>query len=403
MKYSFSSVALALCILLAAGFTAGCGGGEPTERATPTSGNGRPTEQATPTGGGSQPTEQPMPTSGNGQPTEQVTPTSGSQATEQAAPTTDGNQPAEQPTPASDSGQPASPPAATESEFDHIEYMVRLLAPSGSGSFWFVDLASISADPELAPLRQRLEDRWNYWNQESSDEFGITLFDAAYAFAQPNCCVYLGGIADLEGLRETVAGLGYQQQESAGIVYWLNPSQQWDSFTFLPNGVVMIMGQDPALFLEGRQWFLKEELWDEDHARQGYRDRDGQLGIGSTDDLVSDIRDSLVFALNYFEGLKSTWAKAGAGTVEQKDTEVYQDDESAKLEQAKFQEELSQVRAKAERGETEEERQFAELLSACTLEMDRSGKELTLTQACSADWTRISSFNLYSAHLFNVQ
>ena len=61
MKHCFSILTLSLVILLAAAFSAGCGGGEPTERAAPTTG-GEPTAQPMPTTGGSQPTEQPAPT-----------------------------------------------------------------------------------------------------------------------------------------------------------------------------------------------------------------------------------------------------------------------------------------------------------------------------------------------------
>ena len=62
MKYSFSGLALALCVLLTAAFVAGCSGEQPTEQPTPT-GGGQATEQPTPTSGG-QATEQPTPTSG---------------------------------------------------------------------------------------------------------------------------------------------------------------------------------------------------------------------------------------------------------------------------------------------------------------------------------------------------
>ena len=49
MKYSFSGLALALCVLLTAAFVAGCSGEQPTEQPTPTRGDSQPTEQPTPT------------------------------------------------------------------------------------------------------------------------------------------------------------------------------------------------------------------------------------------------------------------------------------------------------------------------------------------------------------------
>ena len=44
LKYSFSGLALMLCVLLTATVVAGCGGGQPTERPAPTSDDGQPTQ-----------------------------------------------------------------------------------------------------------------------------------------------------------------------------------------------------------------------------------------------------------------------------------------------------------------------------------------------------------------------
>ncbi len=121
-------------------------------------------------------------------------------------------------------GPPGSEPDRVES--DHVEYLVRLLALYDAHEFWFVDLASISADPELAPLLQNLVDTWNLWNEDSSNELGLTLQDAAFAVSMPSVGVYLVGIEDVEGLRETMADLGYQRKETAGVVYWVHSSQE---------------------------------------------------------------------------------------------------------------------------------------------------------------------------------
>ena len=384
MKKEFSGLALALCILLTAAFAAGCSSGEPTEQVASTSGdNGQPTEQATSTSGD------------NGQPTEQATSTSGGnvQPTEQATSTSGGNV------------QPTRQSMPQEPETGHIEYMVKLLALRGVNDYWFLDLASISADPELAPLSQNLTDTWNGWNQHSSDEFGLTLQDAAFAVSLPGEAVFLGGIEDVEGLRETVAGLGYQEQESAGVVYWLSSSEKWDQdwqgFTFLPNGVVMIVGNDPAYFMEGgvSAFLLYDSYWDEGRDWQYYLEdlgvgqRDSAWDIGSMDDVVSDIQNSLLFHFDYGDA-QSMWAKAGAGTVRETMIMSFADDESAKLEETEYRETLSQVQAEAERvktekqgEETDEERFIREYLAACSnQEVDRSGKELTRTQDCLIDW-----------------
>ena len=378
-------------------------GSQATEQSPATGGDGQPTGQSTPTSG-SQATEQSPATGGDGQPTGQSTPTSGSQATEQSPATGGDGQPTGQSTPTSGSQATEQSPAtggdgqptgqSMDSESDHIEYMVKLLALDLVYDFWFLDLASISADPELALLSQNLTDTWNGWNQDSSDEFGLTLQDAAFAVSLPGKAVFLGGIEDVEGLRETVAGLGYQEQESNGVVYWVEPSQEgekWDSFTILPNGVVMIMEGDPDYFLEGQQGiFIKygSSYWDEDRDWQRYLNSlDSELDIGLIDDVVSDIRNSLMVHFEYGQDTQSAWTKAGAGTVRLKIITGFPDDDSAKLAETEARENLSELRAEAERAETEEQQAMAEDLSACpVLEADRSGRELTFTLVCRTDY-----------------
>ena len=286
-------------------------------------------------------------------------------------------------------------------QLEDIRYMVRLLASADEREYWFLHLASIRSDPELAPLSQNLTDTWNGWNQDSSDEFGLTLQDAAFAVSIPGDTVFLGGIEDVEGLKETVAGLGYQQQEERRVAYWINPDQDWETFMFLPNGVVMIMNREPSYFLPGVSGFINHGVWDDDSDWQRYLDAlntgrgdNGRLDIGSIDDVVSNIRDSLMFHFDYGDDMQSMWKKSGADTLEETRTVALPDDESAKQAETEFREGLAQVRADAERAEkdrqreeTDEERYMREYLAACTdQEADRRGNELTVTQVCRTDW-----------------
>ena len=103
----------------------------------------------------------------------------GGEPTEQVATTNDGNN------------------RSTQSE--DVVFMVRLLAKGDVRQYWFLDLASIRSDSGLAPLSQNLTDTWNGWNQDSSDEFGVTLQDADFAVSLPSNAVFLGGIEDIEG------------------------------------------------------------------------------------------------------------------------------------------------------------------------------------------------------------
>ncbi len=300
---------------------------------------------------------------------------------EQAATTSDGN------------GQ--------STQLEDIEYMVRLLAKGDVREYWFLHLASIRSDPELAPLSQNLTDTWSGWNQDSSDEFGLTLQDATFAVSLPGDAVFLGGIKDVDGLRETVADLGYQQQEERRVAYWINPDQSWEAFIFLPNGVVMIMNREPSYFLPGVSGFINHGVWNEDSDWQRYLDGisvgrgdSAPLDIGSIDDVVSDIRNSLMFHFDYGSDRLSKWAKSGGDKLKETRTGAFPDDDSAKLAETEFRAGLSQLRADVERAEkdkqgeeTDEERYQRDYLSACTdQEADRSGKELTVTQVCRTDW-----------------
>ena len=205
----------------------------------------------------------------------------------------------------------AAPQAMEDS--DHIEYILRLLAAGDVYDFWFVDLESIAAEPDLAPLLQNLLDTWSGWNGDWSEEFGLTLEDAAFAVSLPGGAVYLGGIADVEGLRETLVGKGYQREEIEEVGYWAHPSENRKNFTFLAHNVVLVNGNANSYFLEVAGCIITYDwCWDEENW-QRYRDRlmtESALDIGSMDDFGSQIRNSLVFHFNTFDSNQYTLAKA---------------------------------------------------------------------------------------------
>ena len=338
MKYTSSGLALALCVLMTAAFVAGCnpteratptGGGQATEQPTPTSG-GQATEQPTPTSGG-QGTEQPTPTSG-GQATEQPTPTSGGQATEQPTPTS-GGQATEQPTPTS--GGATRPPTATaraEAEGatpeptrrrqasggdDDLEDVLRLLAMGSIWSFNYVDIAAMSTDPDLEPLLQRLVDIWDAQSvgRETSD-FEFTLRDADFAVSWSSQGDYSksGGIL-LGGMGMEDVDLGFanfMRMETGGVTYWLDRSgSAIANIAFLPNEMVLLTYKKQVLdaFLERTGHLINDESnWSEEVWE---RYLDGVRGeVVSMDDMISDMRDSLVF------DLRTTIKKASPQEVE---------------------------------------------------------------------------------------
>ncbi len=392
---------VALILLLTAALVVGCGAAEPAEQPAPAI-SVEQAMQATPAGS-VEPAEQPTLATSE-EPAEQPSPVIGEEPASPPMSATVG-EPTRQPTPANGGdSQPAPQSIPQNSETEHIIYMVKLLAEADVNDYWFLDLASIRADPDLAPLAENLADTWNGWNEASSDEVGLTLHDAAFAVSLPGGAIFLGGIEDLEGLRETVAGLGYEQRDVKEVVYWVYPDQEyekWGSLTFLPNGIVMIMGGEPDYFLEDVINLVKYGVWDEDDDWQRYVDRlrgnreeSETLDIGSIDDVVSVIDDSLMFHLDYSNDIQSMWTREGSGTIKEVRILSYPDDDSAKEAEAETKEGQALMIAEAERvaekpkaEATAEERYMLEYLSACgDHQIIRNGKELALTQVCRVDW-----------------
>ena len=266
--------------------------------------------------------------------------------------------------------QPRSEPGRAQSEADPIEYIVRFLAWSDASEYWFVDLASISADADLAPMLQNLTDTCDGWNENSSTVINLTIQDADFVVSLPAEGVFLGGIEDPEGVQETLAGSGYQRKETEAAVYWVNSSQKWQSVTFLPNGLVWVSGHDQTGYLEEQSEnisYLGESWFEIDWER--YLDiLDSPLEVGSMDDVVSNIRDSLIFHFDGYQGAQLTFSKAGAQDVKQEWIRGFEDEESAN------------------RVEAAEVTAARDLPPGCSEpDWHRSSKKLALTLVCPID------------------
>ena len=82
----------------------------------------------------------------------------------------------------------------------------------------------------------------------------------------------------------------------------VNSCQKWQAVTFPPNGLIWVTGRDPKGLLEkqgnnmiypGESWF--EVNWQRYLVAKYLDSVDGSLDVGSMDDVVSGIRNSLVF------------------------------------------------------------------------------------------------------------
>ena len=273
----------------------------------------------------------------------------------------------------------------------HVEYMVRLMALAEVGEFWFVDLASIASDPELAPLYQNLLDTWDGWNKEGSSEFGLGLKDASFAVSLPGRAVILGGIEELEAIRATMAEAGYQQNESTGVTYWYDSSKPWPAITFLPYESVLITSHDPAEFLADTGYFITNRIPWNDSDWQSYLDyyknvtnrSEANFELGSADKVVSDIRESLVFYVNLFDVEASMIVKAGDKSIKQIQASYLE----TEADEAEYQEAIAKL-----------EKDREELLAnmPCTdIELSRDGKRSTVALTCLPEFIDLRYANYF--------
>ena len=300
----------------------------------------------------------------------------------------------------------AAPQAMEDS--DHIEYILRLLALDLAYDFWFVDLESIAADPGLAPLFQNLVETWSAWNGDWSEELSLTLEDAAFAVSLPTGSVYLGGIADVEGLRETLISKGYQREEIQEVGYWAHPSENRQTFTFLPNNVLLVTGNAArtTTFLEEAACFISNDwCWNPD-AWEWYREpqiRESRWDMGSMDDFGSEISNSLVFHFDGFNSNQYTLAKASTtGDLKVKSLQGVPDDGSVSQEEAgalaiittwtNLSEEITRALMSEDSSIDLSEASIEE----CTdPQLERSEKTVTATRVCRADSISLKTANFF--------
>ena len=207
---------------------------------------------------------------------------------------------------------------------------------------------------------------------------------------------------------------GLPAAKDAAADYWVNNDLDWRSITLLPNDVVMIMDNDPGDFLRGGvRDLIRHDFWDDDEDWGYYLDGlstgnpNTGLEVGTEDELVSDISNSLLFHFDYRRDMISIWTKAGDRKVRDTRIASFPDEESAELEEAQAEERLSQLREAAESmpevpqgEESPEDQRMREYFSACTArKIDRDGRTITSSQVCTVEWFDFR----YANYLLNVR
>lgn len=100
----------------------------------------------------------------------------------------------------------------------------------------YSDIAAIRDDGDLRQLRRAMESAWPF------EAYYIDLRDLDYVATSvegSDPILFLGGLGDLDGLRDELDDLDYDDDEYRDVEIWVNGSSQWEAFAFLPGGNVL--------------------------------------------------------------------------------------------------------------------------------------------------------------------
>ena len=284
-------------------------------------------------------------------------------------------------------------------EDDHVVDILRLLVNAGIDEFWSVNVAAISADPDLEPLLQNLVEAWEQGSKEGTEGLDIAIQEADFIISLPGEGIFLSGMEDAKELRESLTGLGYELLEPPGsVAYWSNASARLGELVFLSNGVVLVMrGQERGLndtsLLDASSLVLYEHTWSDELWQQYKDERDGwpgTTGLDSMDDLAATIHGSLVFFLVH-NGLG--WEKiekADGQNVKLTTKSFYEDEEARKVAEAEW----------AKQGKEKLHEELKSTFPDCPevgIGLEKQG--VTITRVCPMETTGL----LYAGHYLDIK
>ena len=142
--------------------------------------------------------------------------------------------------------------------------LMRMLSDDAAGIL-YLDIAEIDGDDDLSNFRRSVERNWVF------DSYDLDLRDLDYvAFSEEDGGgdVYLLGGVDDRDLKDELDDQDYDDDEIADVEVWINLSQKWQAFAFLPGGAVLIA--------DDREDDMEDMLRRRD--RQGRSARDHEMG-----------------------------------------------------------------------------------------------------------------------------
>jgi hypothetical protein len=241
-----------------------------------------------------------------------------------------------------------------------LDDMLRLLPDDADGAV-FIDVNALYDDDDLRSLRRDAEDRWDSTDME--DEFDIDLEDLSYVVygkTEGDDLFLLGGIEDLDDLRDELDDLDYDEDEIRDTEVWIDTSRQWEAVAFLDGGVVLIAEYEDTM---------------EDALRQ--RGRESSSLYSEAEEIVSDLPDAVIALVT------GCGRDCLGGMAVEKDGS-----DDMKLLQVM----LHEAREDAEDAEDDfkDDLEDDDLPGSCRdAAVDRDGRKVTFEMACATNYFRI--------------
>ena len=251
-------------------------------------------------------------------------------------------------------------PACGGGGSDALNDMLRLLPDDADGAVFF-DVSALYDDDDLRRLRRDAEDEWE--SADFEDEFGIDLDNLSYVVygeTEGDDLFLLGGLEDLDGLRDELDGLDDDDDEIRDTEVWIDDSRQWEAVAFLDGGVVLIAEYEDTM---------------EDALRQ--RDRESSSLYSEVEEIVSDLPGGVIARVtdcgsDCLGGMAIE--KAGSDDMKFLQVLLYEDEDDAEDTEDDFKDDLEDD----------------DLPGTCRdADVDRDGRKVTFEMVCDTNYFRI--------------
>ena len=238
-----------------------------------------------------------------------------------------------------------------------VEDMLRLL-PRDADGVLYADVTALYDDDDLRPIRRDAEGEWDDTGFE--DTFDIELEDLTYVVfgeTDGNDLFLLGGLEDLDDLRDELDDQDYDDDEIRDIEVWIDTSRSWEAVAFLDGGNVLIAEYEDTM---------------EDVLRR--LDRGSSSLYDEVEDILSDSPGGQIVVVTSCGSdcfAVSSLEKVGSDEVKLVQLALYEDEDDAEDQEDDLRDDIDDE----------------DLPSDCDdADVDRSGEVVTFEMVCELDF-----------------